>query len=134
MQATASFKVTTWEPTPYEAEVEGPRLFRVKVCKAFSGDLAGESTGELLMCVADPADIAAGAGYVVSERVTGTLGERSGSFMLQHWGLSGGGAAPRTAGHVVPGSGTGALAGITGRMEISDDAGAHTLILDYELA
>ena len=48
-----------------------------------------------------------GAGYVVSERVTGQLGDRSGSFVIQHGGVMGPGLAPRTFGHVVPGSGTG---------------------------
>jgi hypothetical protein len=47
--------------------------------------------------------------------------------------VSGGGKEPRTAGHVVPGSGTGELTGLTGRLEITvDGSGAHALLLDYE--
>ena len=128
------FEVTGWDQIPYEEETQGPRLFRVKVRKTFRGDLVGESTGELLMCMADPSDFKAGAGYVVSERVVARLKGRAGTFVLQHWGMSGGGRPPKTAGHVVPGSGTGELAGLTGELEFAVDSNrAHTLTLDYEL-
>jgi hypothetical protein len=134
IHVVVSFDVTGWEPSPYEEEVPGPRLFRVKVRKAFRGELEAESSGELLMCVGDPANLAAGAGYVVSERVVGRLGHREGSFVLQHWGVSGGGRPQSTAGHVVPGSGTGQLVGLTGTITIDADAtGAHALTLDYEI-
>ncbi|MDH3456793.1 MAG: DUF3224 domain-containing protein [Gemmatimonadota bacterium] len=48
--------------------------------------------------------------------------ERSG------WAADGGG-------HVVPGSGTRELAGLSGQVQIAVDAdGAHTLMLDYEIS
>jgi hypothetical protein len=85
------------------------------------------------MCQADRSDVAAGAGYVASEWVVGHLGDRSGTFVLQHWGVSEAGGQ-RTSGHVVPGSGTGGLDGLSGTVEISvDGEGAHTLILEYEI-
>jgi hypothetical protein len=103
------------------------------VKKSFEGDLMAESTAELLMCQADEKDLAAGAGYVASELVTGRIGDRAGTFVMQHWGLSGG-APSRTAGHVVPGSGTGELVGLSGTVEIDVDAsGAHKLTMDYDL-
>jgi hypothetical protein len=41
---------------------------------------------------------------------------------------------PRTAGHIVPGSGTGELVGLTGEVQIMVGAGGeHTLTLDYEI-
>ena len=133
-RAVASFDVTAWDATPYEQDVQGPMLSRAKVRKTFRGDLAGESTAELLMCVADPTNFAAGAGYIGSERIVGRLGEREGSFVLHHWGVSGGNGPQKTAGHVVPGSGTGDLVGLTGTVEIADDpASGHTLTLEYEL-
>jgi len=129
------FSVTGWEAAPYDEDAPGARLTRVQVKKSFTGDLQGESKGELLMCMADPADFLKGAGYVVSDRFAGTFRGAEASFVFQHWGVSGGGAPPSTAGHIVPGSGTGALTGLTGTLSITrDDAGAHTLILDYDLA
>jgi hypothetical protein len=65
------------------------------------------------------------------ERITGTLGGRSGSFVLTH-GANGDTAA--ATGVVVPGSGTGDLAGLTGTMEIRhDEGGAPVLTLDWSL-
>lgn len=133
-RAEASFTVTSWEQSPYGEARAGSHLSRASVKKAFSGDLSGESTAELLMCQADPTDLGAGAGYVASELVEGELAGRSGTFVLQHGGLSFG-SDRRTFGHVVPGSGTGDLAGLSGDVEISVDAeGAHSLVLDYDFA
>ncbi len=133
MNAVSSFQVTGWEQVPYDDGTAGPAMSRATVKKAFEGDLEGESTAELLMCQADTSDLSAGAGYVASERVTGRLGDRDGTFILQHWGVSAAGTQ-RTGGHVVPGSGTGDLAGLTGDVVVAVDAdGAHTLTLDYEI-
>jgi hypothetical protein len=126
-RATASFDVTGWVPTPYDEPPEGPHLARVAVRKAFRGDLEGESTGEGLFCGTNAP--AAGAGYVVSERFTGRLGARTGTFVLQHVGVAAPGEAARSFGHVVPGSGTGALAGLRGEVSFAE---GHTLTLDYD--
>ena len=134
-RAISSFEVTGWDQAPYGNGDDGPSLSRATVRKKFGGDLEAESTAELLMCQADKSDLGAGAGYVASELVTGRLGGRAGTFVLQHWGLSGGAAGQRTGGHVVPGSGTGDLNGLTGTVEIVVDAdGAHTLTLSYDIA
>jgi hypothetical protein len=134
-RATASFDVTGWDQSPYGDEGDGPTLSRAAVRKTFRGDLVGDSEAELLMCQADPADLAAGAGYIGSERVTGALQGRTGTFVMQHWGVSGGGGPPKAQGHVVPGSGTGELAGLTGTIEVAVDAeGGHALLLDYDLS
>ncbi|WP_412069767.1 DUF3224 domain-containing protein [Rubrivirga sp. IMCC43871] len=128
MIATATFDVTAWEPAGADTPEAGPALSRVRIEKAFEGDVTGTSTGEGLFCGAG--DPAAGAGYVVSERITGAIGEREGSFVIQHGGLMGPGLAPHTFGHVVPGSGTGDLAGLAGTVEIGQtDDGTHTMTL-----
>ena len=127
-RADASFDVTNWDATAYDEPSDGPHLSRVAVSKAFTGDLDGESVGHGLFCGMNaPAD---GAGYVVSERFTGRLGGRSGTFVLQHVGVAAPGAPPRSHGNVVPGSGTGELAGLTGEVEFGD---GHTLTLRYDL-
>lgn len=132
--AESTFDVTRWDPAPADESGEGPALGAATVSKRYAGDLAGEGRARLLTCQVDPADRAAGAGYVASERISGVLHGREGSFVVQHWGLLGPGAAPRTGGHVVPGSGSGDLAGISGEMkiEVAPD-GTHTLRLDYAL-
>lgn len=141
-RVVAEFDVTSWDQKPYEGAPGGPALGEAVVGKTYRGDLAGTGEARLLMCRAEgevsgeekagqgPSD----AGYVASEQIVGRLDGREGSFVIQHWGVAAAGAAPWTAGHVVPGSGTGELAGLTGTVEIAVDAdGKHTLALDYSI-
>jgi hypothetical protein len=106
--ATGSFKIAGWDEQPW-AEAEGaPKLTQARVTATYRGDLEGEGTAGLLMLY--HGDDAAYGGY---ERITGTLGGRSGSFVLR---LDGGfeqGAA-RTTWTVEEGTGTGELASLRG--------------------
>ena len=108
-KATGSFTIKSWDEQPF-AEVEGaPKLTQARVTTTYTGDLDGEGTSTLVMAY-DGAD----ASYAGYERVVGSLGGRSGSFVLR---LAGGfeqGAA-RTDWTVVEGSGTGELAGLQGK-------------------
>ncbi len=107
-RATGTFTIKGWDEQPY-AEAEGaPRLTHARVTTTYSGELDGEGTSGLLM-VYDQAD-ATYAGY---ERFTGSLGGRSGSFVLRLDGGFQDGAA-RTSWTVVEGSATGDLAGLQG--------------------
>jgi hypothetical protein len=97
--------------------------------KRFSGDMVGTSTG-VMMSGGDPATGI--AGYVAMEVVSATLAGRSGSFALQHNGTMAGGDQ-RLNVEVVPGSGTGALAGISGRLTIRIAGRDHFYTLFYAL-
>ena len=107
-KATGTFTIKGWDEQPF-AELEGaPKLTQARVTTTYTGDLDGEGTSVLVMAY-DGAD----ASYAGYERVVGSLGGRSGSFVLR---LAGGfeqGAA-RTDWTVVEGSGTGELAGLQG--------------------
>jgi hypothetical protein len=70
--------------------------------------------------------------YVAIERVTGTLGGRNGSFVLQHTGIMNRGT-PELKIAVVPDSGTGQLTGLTGTMNIKIADGKHSYDFDYTL-
>jgi len=129
-RATATFEIIAWDETPYEEPADGPRLGRVAVRKVFRGDVEAESTAELL--TSQSAD--GGAGYVASERVVGRVGDRAGSFVLQHGGLHDGGVPLRQFGHVVPGSGTGELRGLRGDAVFQHDEHGATFTLDYDFA
>ncbi len=134
MKCVSAFEVTRWDTMPFGEEGEGPLLSEAHVAKRYSGGLDGEGRVRLLMCRASADGPLENAGYVAAEQVSGTLGGREGTFVLHHWGIAEPGAPPRTGGHVVPGSGTGRLAGLSGTMEIHVDAdGRHTLILEYEI-
>ncbi len=72
------------------------------------------------------------AGYVAMEQVTGSLHGRSGSFVLQHYGIMNRGA-PQLTVTVVPDSGTGELAGLAGTLAIKIVDGKHFYEMEYTL-
>lgn len=122
---TTQFEVTGWDPTVYDEADDGPALARVVVRKTFHGVVDGTSVAEVLTAAGPD-----GRGYVASERFTGTIEGRTGTLVFQHCGLDDNND-PHTFGHIVPGSGTGQLAGLTGKITfVHDDSGAHvTLVL-----
>lgn len=128
------FEVTGWDAEPYGESGDGPLLSEAQVVKRYHGNLDAEGRARVLMCRAGADGPLANAGYIASEQVTGSLDGREGTFVLQHWGIAEEGAPPRTAGHVVPGSGTGDLAGLSGTLEIAvGEDGTHTLSLEYRI-
>ncbi len=66
----------------------------------------------------------------LTKHFTGSVGGKSGSFVLQHHGLMKKGEAALTV-TIVPDSGTGELAGISGTLKIDNDKGAHSYVLTY---
>ena len=127
-RATGSFEVQmTWQP-PHDT-AEGATLSRASATKQFSGDLVGTSTLEMLSAMTS---VQGSASYVALERVTGNLQGREGSFVLHHTGIMTRGTPSLTVA-VVPDSGTGALAGLAGRMSIDIVEGHHLWSLDYTL-
>jgi hypothetical protein len=72
------------------------------------------------------------AGYVAIERASGTLGGRTGTFVLQHSGTMTRGE-PRLLITVVPDSGTGQLTTLAGTMTITIADGKHSYEMKYTL-
>lgn len=122
-------EVTTESEAPFH-DSDGVTLNRNLVRKAFSGDVAG--TSEAQMIAARTADPGA-AGYVAIELFTGQVGGKEGSFVMQHNGIVDQGE-PELSVIIVPGSGTGELAGIRGTLTIDNVDGVHSYVLEYELA
>ena len=123
-QVKGSFDVTVTPQTPADAPVG-----RMSLDKTFHGALSATSVGEML---AIHGGVAGSAGYVAMERVTGSLEGREGSFALQHRGVMDRGAPSLTI-TVVPDSGTGALAGLTGALGVEITEGKHFYSFDYTL-
>ena len=103
---------------------------RFSLDKRFHGDLEGTSKGQML---AASTAVPGSAGYVAIERFEGTLGGRQGAFVLQHNATMTRGA-PELHIVVVPDSGTGDLAGISGSMTIVIEDGKHIYAFDFTLA
>jgi len=117
-------------PQPSEDKSEGSPMGRMTIDKVFRGDIDGTSKGEMLTAMS-PAIKDSGV-YVAVERVTGTLNGRKGTFALHHTGIMDRGKQNLSV-TIVPDSGTGDLAGITGTMKIIIDGKKHFYELEYRI-
>jgi Protein of unknown function (DUF3224) len=104
-------------------------LGRMTIDKQFHGDLEATSKGQMLSF---GSPVKGSAGYVAMEQVTGKLNGLVGTFVLQHTGTMNRGA-PELSVTVVPDSGTGELAGLTGKMNIIITEGKHSYEFDYAI-
>jgi hypothetical protein len=129
MIARGPFDVKLSPMTPDDESAAASGVGRMTIDKTFRGDLEGTSKGQML-AVRTPVD--GSAGYVAIERVTATLHGKSGTFALQHSGVMTRGARGLTV-TVVPDSGTGELAGLSGKMDIQIEGGKHSYELEYAL-
>ncbi len=124
--AKGTFELSMKQPPSGEG-VGRVSIGRMLLDKQYHGDLIGVGQGEMLSA-GNPA--AGSAGYVAIEHVTGTLGSMSGSFALQHSGTMHAGQNDLTIA-IVPGSGTGDLAGIAGGLKLTIVERQHHYVLEY---
>lgn len=112
-----------------EENIGDPTIGRLSLEKTFAGDLVGISKGQMLGI---STDLKESGGYVAAERVNGTLEGQKGTFALQHSGTMQGGKFDLNV-IIVPDSGTGGLAGISGSLKIIIEKGKHFYELKYSL-
>jgi hypothetical protein len=127
--ASGQFEVKMTPQPDGGSEAPGVKLGRLLLEKVFHGDLEATGLGQMLTAVSDTPG---SAGYVAIERVTGTLHGREGSFVFQHSGTMDAGAQSLSI-TVVPGSGSGELAGLAGRFTLRIEGGRHFYEFDYTL-
>ncbi len=128
MQTKATFKIISWDEEPFDEPEDGPKLTRAHIKRSFHGDLSG--TGNLMYVMTYLGSGA--ASFTGFEKVVGSLGGRTGSFVLRHTGSY---AEKATAEYeVVPGSGTSELTGLSGTGGFSaGHAEEYDMTLDYEV-
>jgi hypothetical protein len=126
-RANATITVNKYEPAAYDEPTQGPTLSRIHVQESFSGGISGEGVVEFLQAARADGT----ASFVGIERVTATIGQRQGTFLLQDAGTVENNIV-RGEWFVVPGSGSGDLAGLRGtggfRANLGEGAQVH---LDY---
>lgn len=136
MRASGTFKVVSFTPTalaPDPAVDTGLPVAVATMEKHYEGETL---TGRSATLFTSAFDQESGIGsYVAMESFEGALAGREGAFNFVHSAATDGGP-DRAAAHfaVVPGSGTAALAGITGSggIRIAED-GTHHIWFDYDL-
>ena len=129
MHTNATFKIISWDEEPFDESEDGAKLTRAHVRKSFHGDLSGTGNLMYVMTYLD----SGGATFTGFEKVVGSLGGRTGSFVLRHTGSYDGEKATAEY-EVVPGSGTDELDGLSGTGGFSaGHAEEHDMTLDYDV-
>ena len=129
-QINAKFETANWDEGPFSEIAGGPKLTRALVTGKYSGEIEGKTTIAFLM--AYPSDET--ANYSGLERIEGQIGKRKGSFVLRHEGTFSDGKS-RTKLTVVPDSGTGDLAGLSGKGTAEAPIGSTaTVVLDVDFS
>ena len=134
MRASGTFKVVAFTPTAIAPDPAVTTVLPVGVAtmeKHYQGDVDGRSATLFTAAFDESSGIGT---YVAMESFEGVVGGRSGAFNFAHSASTGGTDRKDEFFTIVPGSGTGRLAGIhgTGGMAIDAD-GTHRIWFDYEL-
>ena len=126
--ATGTIEVTGWEPQPYDELYGAATLVGIEVTERFHGDIEGEGRARMLQALRPDGS----ATFVGHERVTATVAGRSGTFVFQDVGTLSPTGDVDGRWFVVPGSGTGQLAGLRGEGSFTAAVGESAVIsLDY---
>lgn len=126
---TVPFDIDTWDEATYDEPAAGPKLTSATLVKRYRGPLEGAGQARVLTAQGD-----GGRGYVASERVSGTLEGRTGTFVIQH-GAAGAADEPEEValGVIVGGSGTGELEGLRGEVAFRHDDDGARVTISYTL-
>jgi hypothetical protein len=126
MRVTGTFEVTDFTPAavPPGDIKTGLPVGVATMTKTFTGEISGRSS-TLFTAAYDP--VTSTGTYVAMESFEGSVGGRSGSFNFVHSATTLGEGREAEFLTIVPGSGTGELAGITGTGGLTSD---HTIWLE----
>ncbi|HEX9335227.1 MAG TPA: DUF3224 domain-containing protein [Pseudonocardiaceae bacterium] len=124
----AEFRIASWDENAYAEFADARKLTRANITQTYTGDLVGEGTATLLMSYG-AAD--APVYYTGLEHFSGTLDGKSGTFVAQQKGAYAAGVA-NTTWFVVPGSGTGELAGLRGEGRTEAVGGEESVPVTFE--
>ena len=134
-QGTGTFAATSWEEAGLDDAATGPRTSHAHTTNTFDGAIEGTSSADHVMFYSGQGDGWGTGTYHGYEQITGSVGGRTGSFVLHHVGGFGG---TNVTGRwsVIEGSGTGELVGLRGEGGFSSDHGdkATAYTFDYEFA
>ncbi|MEY9931945.1 hypothetical protein ABH926_006594 [Catenulispora sp. GP43] len=135
MRTEGTFSVTSFAPAAVEPSLDivtGTPTGVATMEKAFEGGIAGRSA--TLFTSAYDQERGTGT-YLALESFAGTFDGRGGTFNFVHSATTAGADRSDEYFLIVPGSGTGELAGITGTGSIEIDAdGTHRIWFDYAIS
>jgi hypothetical protein len=130
-RATGSFRIDNWDENEILQTDGASKVTNAKVSRSFDGHLEGNGIVEWLMGY----DEGGSATFVGLERVVGRIGDRTGTFVLQHVGTFDAQVSKAQL-IVVPGSGTGELSGLRGEGTFEaglGPEGERSITLDFDV-
>jgi len=133
--AESTFEVESYESVEWSPEITtGLPTGHAHIRKTFTGALSGRSVAQFSYSYDGVSNTGT---FVALESIEATLDGRPGSLNVVHSStVQGGAAGPSHSDYlrIVPGSGTGALRGISGNGALwVERDGTHRIRLDYEL-
>jgi Protein of unknown function (DUF3224) len=127
--ARGTFEVTTMGEDAYQTLEGGGKLTRANGTQRFSGDIAGDGSVEWLMCYSPDGS----ARYVGIQRIVGSIGDQTGSFVLEAVGDFDGQQSKGTW-TIIDASGTGDLSTLRGQGTFHASSGSQASYdLEYQL-
>jgi hypothetical protein len=136
MKATGTFKPVKWDEKAYDQIAADKKLTKASVELAFTGEIEGTASVEWQMFYrhSDDADQHnTSATFVGLMRFDGTLNGKAGSFVMDDRGTFDKGMLNGNL-TILPDSGTGALAGITGKANYHSATSEVVFEIEYELS
>jgi hypothetical protein len=129
---TNTFTMKTWDEAIVSGPEDGPRFAHAHATFDYNGLIEGSSACDFLLYYAGEGDDGSGQKAPGVERIEGSVEGRKGSFVLQHEvGYGEHGVRGRFT--VVPGSGTGELAGLSGSGTIEGASETMNYTFEYAL-
>lgn len=122
-----TFETTSWDEQECERLAGEAKVTRATFTQAFAGGIEADTVSDTVMAYRQDGT----ADFVGLLRVSGRLGDRMGTFVLQNAGTFDG-QQVQAATAVVPGTGTGELAGLSGSGTFAAPMGTTgTYTLEY---
>ena len=128
-RTTGSFTYQDWQESVVAGAEGGARLATATVVNTFTGAIEAAATA----CVYAISYAADGTGsFTGYERCEGTVAGRAGTFTLREWGTFDEGGVVRCSFEVLPGSGSGELAGLRGTGAFTAEPGAKDIPYTFD--
>jgi hypothetical protein len=129
--AIGAFTVSDFTPTDYASEVETALgTGHAHMVKTFAGAVEGRSLTQFSFAFSQETGVGT---YVAMEAFEGTVDGRRGTFNFAHSATTTGTDRSHEFFLIVPNSGTGELAGITGTGSIVTDDDGERMVFTYTL-
>ncbi|WP_199433900.1 DUF3224 domain-containing protein [Qaidamihabitans albus] len=126
------FTMRTWDEKVVAGPEDGPRYAHAHTTFAYTGVIEGTSTCDYLVYYASEGYEGDGQTSPGFELIEGTVGGRTGSFLVRHdVGYDANGI--RDTWTVIPGSATGELTGLTGTGHMAGNSESMPYTFDYSL-